>query len=185
MREQPATMDQNQLQQAALDFLRSVIADESGVGLLYGPKLSGKSDVIERFVRECRDDFAIAVVDGSRLKTSQLLAQIIEQFGYGVQLDTNDELLSMLRVIMVQQTRSYKAPVLVVKNINKMYPSALCVLCNLASQKIHGRFALRIVLVGERYFRRIMNTPSMRPITDRLVGGFELRASQQPRFPKL
>ena len=34
---------------------------------------------------------------------------------------------------------------------------------------------MRIVLVSDRYFYRIMHSPSMEPITDRLVGKFELQ----------
>jgi hypothetical protein len=65
--------------------------------------------------------------------------------------------------------------VLVVHNVNDMYPGALCILCKLASQRIKDRYALRIVLVSDRYFYRIMHSPSMEPITDRLMGKFELQ----------
>jgi type II secretory pathway predicted ATPase ExeA len=135
-----------------------------------------------RHVQFCR--VAVAVVDGARLKTPQLLAGILEQFGYRVELNSTDELLNMLRVIIVQQTRSHISPVLIVQNINHMYPSALCVLCKLAAQKVHSRFALRIVLVGDRIFRRIISSPSMRSIADRLVGDFALEALPEPELPK-
>ena len=185
LREQPTTYDQDQSQQAALTFLHNVMADERGVGLLHGPESSGKSELIEQFVQELQPTVAVAVVDGARLKTSQLLAGILEQFGYRVELNSTDDLLNMLRVIIVQQTRSHISPVLIVHNINHMYPSALCVLCKLASQRFHSRFALRIVLVGDRIFRRIISSPSMRSIADRLVGDFALEALPEPELPKL
>ena len=153
--------------------------------MLHGPESSGKSELIEQFVEELPSSVAVAVVDGARLKTPQLLAGILEQFGYRVDLDSTDELLNMLRVIIVQQTRSHVAPVLIVQNINHMFPSALCVLCKLASQMVHSRFALRIILVGDRYFRRIIDSPSMRSIADRIVGDFELEALPEPELPKL
>ena len=152
---------------------------------MHGPESSGKSELIEQFVQELQPKAAVAVIDGARLKTPQLLAGILEQFGYRVELNSADELLNMLRVIIVQQARSHVAPVLIVQNINHMYPSALCVLCRLAAQMIHSRYALRIVLVGDRYFRRIISSPSMRSIADRLVGDFELKAPPEPELPKL
>jgi type II secretory pathway predicted ATPase ExeA len=161
------------------------MADERGIGLLHGPESSGKSELIERFIQELQPTVAVAVVDGARLKTPQLLEGILEQFGYRVELNSTDELLNMLRVIIVQQTRSHISPVLIVQNINHMYPSALCVLCKLAAQKVHSRFALRIVLVGDRIFRRIISSPSMRSIADRLVGDFALEALPEPELPKL
>jgi len=161
------------------------MADERGVGLLHGPESSGKSELIERFVQELQPSVAVAVVDGTRLRTAQLLTSILKQYGYCVELNSTGELLNMLRVIIVHETRSNIAPVLIVQNINQMYPSALHVLCTLASQMVHSRFALRIVLVGDLYFRRIISSPSMRCIADRLVGDFELEALPEPELPKL
>ena len=80
----------------------------------------------------------------------------------------------MLHVFVVQQTRSSQVPVLILDNINGMYPSALCVLCKLASLKIDNKFALRIVLIGDRSFDRILQSPSMRPVADRLAGDLAL-----------
>lgn len=171
--------------QAALTFLRNILIDERGIGLLHGPESTGKSQLIGQFVEELRPVVAIAVIDGTQLKPPELLSGIIEQFGYNVDLNSIDELLNMLRVIIVQQTRSHRAPVLVVQNINQMYPSTLCVLCKLASQMAHRRFALRIILVGDRPFRRILESPSMRPIADRLIGNFELKPLPEPESPRL
>jgi len=160
---------------AAFRFLGNILTGDRGIGLLHGPRSSGKTVLVRHFVRELQKNVAIAVVDGTGLKAPQLLSEILEQFGYGVKLNSTDELLNMLTVIAVQQTRSHRAPVLVVENINNMYPSTLRALCELASQMVHGRYALRIVLVGNRRFGRIIDSPSMSPIAERLVGDFELQ----------
>jgi len=162
-------------QQAGLKFLRKLLVDEKGIGLLHGPESSGKSVIVRQFLRELPKHVVAADVEGSRLKAPEFLSEILHQFGYGVELKSADELMNMLRVIVVQLTRSHQAPVLVVRNVNDMYPGALCILCKLASQRIKGRYALRIVLVSDRYFYRIMHSPSMEPITDRLMGKFELQ----------
>ena len=141
--------------------------------------------MIGQFVEKLEGVVAVAVVDGTRLKPPQLLSGIIEQFGYSVELSSTDELLNMLRVIVVQQTRSHRAPVLIVENFNNMFPSTLCVLCKLAAQKVHKRFALRIILVSNRYFHRIIDSHSMRPIANRLIGNFELEPLPEQELPKL
>ncbi len=172
-------------QQAAFRFLDNILIDERGIGLLHGPESSGKSALTRQFVEKLEGIVAVAVIDGARLKAPQLLSGIIEQLGYSVELNSTDELLNMLRVIVVQQTRSHRAPVLIVENFNNMFPSALCVLCKLAAQKAHRKFALRIILVGNRYFHRIIDSPSMRPIANRLIGNFKLKpisATGQPDF---
>lgn len=161
--------------QAAIDFLRRALDDEKGIVLLHGPEDAGKSEVIEQFVEELPKTTAIAVIDGVRLKPHGFLSGILEQFGYGVDLDSTDELLNMLCVIAVQLTRLHEAPVLIVHNLNGMYPATLNVLCKLATLRFSGRFAMRVVLVGERYYYRIMNSPSMRPVADRVFGRYEMR----------
>lgn len=171
----PAPVVLYRSQQTGLRFLRKLAVDEKGIGLLHGPESSGKSVIVSQFLQELPNHVAFANVDGSRLKAPEFLSEVLKQFGYGVELKSADELLNMLRVIIVQLTRSREAPVLVVHNVNDMYPGALCILCKLASQRIKDRYALRIVLVSDRYFYRIMHSPSMEPITDRLMGKFELQ----------
>jgi len=161
-------------QQEALKFLGSILTDERGVALLHGPKSSGKSVLASQFVRDVQANLAVAVVDGARMKTHELLSRILEQFGYNVVLDSTDEMLNMLNVFVVQQLRSRQAPVLILENINEMFPSALAALCKLASLKANNRHALRLVLVSNRDIGRIIQSPRMSPIADRVIGNYEL-----------
>ena len=75
-------------QQAAFGFLNNILLDDRGAGLLHGPDRSGKSALIGQFIQELPDNVVVAVVDGTRLRAQQLLSGIIEQFGYGVELDS-------------------------------------------------------------------------------------------------
>lgn len=161
-------------QQEALKLLGSILTDERGVALLHGPIASGKSAIATQFVRDVQANVAVAVVDGARMKTPDLLSRILEQFGYHVVLDSIDEMLNMLNVFLVQQTRTNQAPVLILENINDMFPSALGALCKLASIKIGNRYALRLVLVSRRDIARIIQSPSMTSIAERVVGNFKL-----------
>ena len=163
-----------QSQQEALKFLGSILTDERGVALLHGPKASGKSVTTTQFVQQVQHRLAIAVVDGSRMKTTDLLSRVLEQFGYNLVLNSEDEMLNMLNVFIVQQTRANQAPILIIKNINEMFPSALSALCKLASVTANKRFALRLVLSSNRDIGRIINSPSMLPIAKRVIGNFEL-----------
>jgi type II secretory pathway predicted ATPase ExeA len=163
-----------QSQQEALKFLGSILTDERGVALLHGPKASGKSVTTTQFVQQVQNRLAIAVVDGSRMKTTDLLSRVLEQFGYNLVLNSEDEMLNMLNVFVVQQTRANQAPILIIKNINEMFPSALSALCKLASVTANKRFALRLVLSSNRDIGRIINSPSMSPIAKRVIGNFEL-----------
>ena len=102
-------------QQEALKFLGSILTDERGIALLHGPQASGKSAVATQFVRDVQAEVAVATVDGGRIKTADFLSIILEQFGYQVALDSVDELLNMLSVFVVQQTRTIRAPILILR----------------------------------------------------------------------
>ncbi len=154
-------------------FLDDVLADPKGAGLLHGPQLAGKSDLMEQIAVKVSERAAIAVVDGARLKPTTFLSTTLTQFGYDLGLCSSDELLSMLNVFAVQQSRTREAPVLVVENFNQMLPSTLAVLCKLATLKISERYALRIVLVGEGDYRQVIDSPHMAALANRLLDEFE------------
>lgn len=173
LREQ-RTFVRYEAQQQALDFLSEVLADDRGVGLLYGPSASGKSVVANQFVQQMQGRLSIAVIDGTRLNTDELLSRILEQFGYDVALNSTDEMINMLNVFAVQQTRTHEPPVVVLENINDMYPSALGALCKLATVAAGSRYAIRIILVSNRDMSRIIEAPSMSAISRRVVANFQL-----------
>jgi type II secretory pathway predicted ATPase ExeA len=142
---------------------------------LHGPEAAGKSELIDQIATKVRERASVAVVDGSRLKPTEFLAAILAEFGYDLELNSVDELLNMLKVFAVQQARSREAPVLIIEHFNHMYPSTLHVLCQLAMLTVNNRFAVRIILVGDRYFQRVIDSPRMLPIAIRLAGDFEMQ----------
>jgi len=162
-------------QQEAFSFLENILADQKALGLLHGPEAAGKSELIDQIAAKVRERAAVAVVDGSRLRPTEFLTKLLTEFGYALELNSVDELLNMLNVFAVQQARSREAPVLILEHFNHMYPSTLNVLCQLAMLTVNKRFALRIILVGDRYFRRVIDSPRMLPIAIRLAGDFEMR----------
>jgi len=154
-------------------FLDDVLADAQGAGLLHGPSFAGKSDLMEQIAVKVNERAAVAVVDGARLKPTMFLTTTLTQFGYELGLCSSDELLSMLNVFAVQQSRTREAPVLIVENFNQMFPSTLDILCKLATLRINDRYALRIVLVGEGDCRQVIDSSRMAPLASRLLGEFE------------
>lgn len=177
-------------QQEAFSFLEGVLADPKGLGLLHGPDVAGKSELIEQIAQKVRERAAVAVVDGSYMRPTAFLNAMLTQFGYELELSSVDELLSMVNVFGVQQAGSREPPVLILEHFNRMLPSTLAVLCKLATLTVQKRFIVRIVLVGDRYFRRVVDSPRMSPISARLAGSFEMqpltaRESQVYLFARL
>jgi type II secretory pathway predicted ATPase ExeA len=171
----PAKFIQYPSQQEAFRFLDGALADRLGIAVLHGGKTSGKSALITRVAEKLQERSAVAVVDGSRMRPSLFLGTMLEQFGYPIELNSVDELLNMVSVFAVQQTRSRVAPVLILENVNHMFPATLCVLCKLAELSVNNRYAMRMILVADRLARRVIESPSMRPVADRIVGEYDLQ----------
>ena len=129
----------------ALRFLSSALRQPNGVGLLYGPSGSGKTTIARELVGQVSRDAAVALVDGAQLKPRRLLTSMLLQYGLESHAEPDDELLRMIEDFACQQVCSYKPPVLVVDNVEQMFPKTLRVLNALAALDEQGQFALRIV----------------------------------------
>ena len=159
-------------QQHAVKHLHSILADKRAARLIFGPRSCGRSTIIRQFVAGLPEEMARAVVDGSKLKPQELLSEILAQFGYKLELQSVDELLRMIQVFAVQQTRVSQSPVLVVENIDRMYPATLRVLSLLAAFEFQSRFAIRIVLAGNQRAPQLLQSDGMAPISQRTVTVF-------------
>lgn len=161
-------------QLAAYHFLRAVLKDERGVGVFYGRQSSGKTTIVNDFVRELPEDVPVAVVDASRSKTLELLTSILLQFDPGPSFDSVENCWYALRVFLAEKTRNGQTPLLVFENINKMYPSALYALCKLAELQVQGRYVVRMILMSNEAPFAVMHAPTMAAVAKRSIAAFEL-----------
>ena len=159
----------------ALAALHETYRASSGVALIQGPTLCGKTTLIRAFVDTLEEDVARAVVDGNGLNTTTLLEAILRQFGYDLGGNAPSELLAMLRVFVLQQASNDLAPLLIIENTHALNPSALRALCELAELRVGPISALKIVLLSDRSLRSIVESPPMEPIAKRVIANFHFR----------
>jgi len=170
----PVAIIHYQSEQEAHDFLNMVATSERGIGLIYGPDSSGKKTIIRQFVRSMPADIPVAIVDGTQLNTTDILDAISSQFGFETATSSPDDSLKELKEFIAQHARRIRQPLLIVENINKIYPSALLVLCKLAVLKLQGRYAIRMILVSDKPCYDIIHAPAMRGLAKRTLSEFEL-----------
>ena len=171
----PDTFVRCHCQQDADEFLQRVLTDKRGVGELVGPEKSGKTTIVNQFVKGLPADVAVAVIDGRRIGGSELLGAALAQFGYKAAIELNNDLLGVFKKFVVQELHTDRMPLLVVENVDKLHASGLQILCALAALTVHQQFLLRLVLVNRSPLSDIIDAPTMAPIRARLVGTFELR----------
>ena len=150
-----------QSQRAALDVLKETHEHATGIALLQGPTLSGKSILVRSFIDSIEKDCAVALVDGKGLNTTKLLLSVLQQFGYEIDLSSANELLGLVRVFALQQASSSEPPLLIIENAHDLNPSALRALCELAELRVRQGSALKMVLVSHRSLGTIMEAPAI------------------------
>ncbi len=160
---------------AAIEMLSDTCAHSTGLSLLQGPSLSGKSTLVRTFINSMPDDRSAAVIDGKGLNTTNLLISVLRQFGYDLEPSSANELLGLLRVFALQQAASNASPLLIIENAHEVNPSALRALCELAELRVRTGSALKIVLVSDRSLQPMMASAAMAPIAKRVVHDFHLR----------
>ena len=160
---------------AAVEMLHNTREHPTGLSLLQGPTLSGKSTLIRTFIESLPEDCSAAVIDGKGLNTTNLLISVLRQFGYDLELSSANELLGLVRVFALQQTASHESPLLVIENAHELNPSALRALCELAELRVRATSALKLVLVSDRSLQPIMASQAMAAMAKRLVHDFHLR----------
>ncbi|MBT8090427.1 MAG: FHA domain-containing protein [Gammaproteobacteria bacterium] len=163
----------------ALETLKDTYEHPTGLCLLQGPTLSGKSTLIRCFIDTLHEDCAVALVDGRGLNTTNLLTGVLHQFGYTLETTSNNELLGLVRVFALQQAGSHEPPLLIIENMHEMNPSGLRALCELAELRVNTGSALKIVLVSDRSLTTLMKAPAMQSLSERLLHELHLHPMTQ------
>ena len=164
-----------QSQRDALEILRETLEHPTGLSLLQGPALSGKSILVRSFRDSIDEEHASAIVDGKGLNTTNLLLAILRKFGYELDLSSANELLGLVRVFALQQAASGTPPLIIIEHAHELNPSGLRALCELAELRVRSGSALKIVLVSERSLAPMIEAPAMRAIARRVLHDFHLR----------
>ena len=165
--------------QVAQRFLSTALSQENGIALLQGPRGAGKTTIINEQIAWLRREAPVAVFDGAKSATRQLVSGMLTQFGVEVIPQEDEQMLQALANYLSQQTRSGLAPILIIDNAERLGSSTLSLLNWLAAHDVRGRWSLRIVLTGQERLVELVGKHSMRNLERRHPALFSLNPLSQ------
>ena len=163
-----------QSHQDALRFLATSLGQANAVALLEGPSGSGKTRIVKEQSAWSARNAAVALVDGVHLTPHLLLTSMLSQFDIQHSTQHDDQLLQTLSRFLTRQTRSGKAPILIIDDADRATPSTLRLLNWLVSLEERSIYALRIVLTGKSRLSSILKSDSMRNFARRHPSTYSL-----------
>ena len=156
----------------ALKAVESSLQDDGGISLLMGSDGAGKTTILRQFAMHLSTDTDVVLLDGRELDPQQLLVRMLQQLGSQPTGSSDQQLIREVRQIVVEQARSWKPPVLIIDNVDRMYPSTLGVLNVLAGIEEDARFALRFILAGTRSLQNLIDSDGMSNVSQRYPGTY-------------
>jgi type II secretory pathway predicted ATPase ExeA len=165
--------------QEAQRFLTSALVQPNGIALLQGPRGAGKTTSVSEQLGWWRRNSAVAIFDGSRASTRQLVSGMLSQYGVDVIPQQDEQMLQALANYLSQKTRAGEAPILIVDNADRLGSSTLSMLNWLAALDVQGRWALRIVLTGRERMAELVGKHSLRNLERRHPTVFTLNPLTQ------
>lgn len=145
----------------ATKTLRTVIDQGMSNALLHGPRLSGKTTIVNNLSQHFKDDSSIFVIDGAALSAHQIAAKLLADLGCKIKVQSLPELVKLVRVIASHRVRISCAPVLIVENLDQISPSAMQLLCIFAELTHANRPIIQIILTCRDQSRAILAAQEM------------------------
>ena len=161
------TVEYRAHREALAEALR-VIDEPGGTCLVFGPEGAGKTTVVHELADALAAEPAVAVIGGVRLNGRSLLAEVLAQFGYAIEPDSTDDMAAIVARIAEEIRRDRKSPVLLVDNADRLYPSGMRALNQLAELATGSRRMLRLVLTGRDGLRKLVSSTQLGAIGERL-----------------
>jgi putative secretion ATPase (PEP-CTERM system associated) len=152
------------------------LAQEEGFIVITGEVGAGKTTLVEQLWSQLdRHTYVIARIVTTQVSGDDLLRLVMANFGLG---DTpgldKATLLRRFEQMVQDQRRSGRRCVLVVDEVQNLSLAALEELRMLSNITVDGRASLQTILLGQPQFRRILASPELDQLRQRVLASYHL-----------
>ena len=164
-------------------YMESTIWFTDGFVVITGEIGSGKTTLIESFLRELDREVVVAQINQTQISPTGFLQGVLVQFGFSPFKMSKPELLATLTNFLVEQYAAGRKVVLVVDEAQNLTSYVLEEIRMLSGIETTKDMTLRIILAGQPELNEKMNSPELVQLAQRVRLRFHLTALSPADIP--
>ena len=157
-------------------YMESTIWFTDGFVVITGEIGSGKTTLIETFLKELEKDVVVAQINQTQVTAIEFLQSVLVQFGFSPFKMKKAELLSTLNEFLVEQYANGRRVLLIVDEAQNLSNKVLEEIRMLSGVETTKEKVLRIILAGQPELNDKLNSPGLVQLAQRIRLRFHLTA---------
>ena len=157
-------------------YMESTIWFTDGFVVITGEIGSGKTTLIETFLKELDKDVVVAQINQTQITATEFLQTLLVQFGFQPFKMKKAELLATLNDFLVEQYANGRRVLLIVDEAQNLSLKVLEEIRLLSGVETTKEKVLRIILAGQPELNEKLNSPALVQLTQRVRLRFHLTA---------
>jgi general secretion pathway protein A len=155
-------------------YMESTIWFTDGFVVITGEIGSGKTTLIETFLKELEKDVVVAQINQTQVSAIEFLQSVLVQFGFQPFRMKKAELLSTLNEFLVEQYANGRRVLLIVDEAQNLSNKVLEEIRLLSGVETTKEKVLRIILAGQPELNEKLNSPMLIQLAQRIRLRFHL-----------
>ncbi len=157
-------------------YMESTIWFTDGFVVITGEIGSGKTTLIETFLKELEKDVVVAQISQTQVSAVEFLQSLLAQFGFQPFKMKKAELLATLNEFLIEQYANGRRVLLIVDEAQNLSNKVLEEIRLLSGIETTKEKVLRIILAGQPELNDKLNSPSLIQLAQRIRLRFHLTA---------
>lgn len=157
-------------------YMESTIWFTDGFVVITGEVGSGKTTLIETFLKELDSDVVVAQINQTQMSALEFLQTLLAQFGYQPFKMRKAELLATLNQFLIEQYTANRKVLLIIDEAQNLSPRVLEEVRMLSGVETTKDKVLRIILAGQPELNQKLDAPELVQLAQRVRLRFHLTA---------
>jgi len=176
----PAFLYLSQIHSRAKAYMESTIWFTDGFVVITGEIGSGKTTLIETFLKELDQEVVVAQINQTQISPIEFLQTLLAQFGFSPFRMRKAELLATLNQFLIEQYANGRKVLLIVDEAQNLTNKVLEEVRLLSGVETTKEKVLRIILAGQPELNDKLDSPELVQLKQRVRLRFHVTALSEP-----